>query len=61
MEAVEWKLNSPAVTFRRLTSDRPEPAAPEFGLFERDVYDQMIGIDPIPPSRSLRGTCPSAV
>ena len=30
VEAVEWELNGPSVEFRRLTSDRPEPAA--FGL-----------------------------
>ena len=54
VEAVEWKLNSPAVTFRRLTSDRPEPAAfRSLDCFERDVYDQMMGIDPIHPLAEL--------
>ena len=54
VEAVEWELGSPAVEFRRLTSDRPEPAAfRSLDCFERDVYDQMMGIDPIHPLAEL--------
>lgn len=54
VEAVEWELNSPSVTFRRLTSDRPEPAAfRSLDCFEQDVYDQMMGIDPIHPLAEL--------
>lgn len=54
VEAVEWELNSPAVVFRRLTSDRPEPAVfRSLDCFERDVYDQMMGIDPIHPLAEL--------
>lgn len=54
VEAVEWEVNSPSVTFRRLTSDRPEPAAfRSLDCFELDVYDQMMGIDPIHPLAEL--------
>ena len=54
VEAVEWPLDGPAVTFRRLTSDRPEPAAfRSLDCFESDVYDQMMGIDPIHPLAEL--------
>ena len=54
VEAVEWKVNGPSVEFRRLTSDRPEPAAfRSLDCFERDVYDQMMGIDPIHPLAEL--------
>ncbi|MDA0939538.1 MAG: hypothetical protein O2990_00915 [Bacteroidetes bacterium] len=54
VEAVEWELNSPSVVFRRLTSDRPEPAAfRSLDCFELDVYDQMMGIDPIHPLAEL--------
>ena len=54
VEAVEWELNGPSVEFRRLTSDRPEPAAfRSLDCFETDVYDQMMGIDPIHPLAEL--------
>ena len=54
VEAVEWLLNGSAVKFRRLTSDRPEPAAfRSLDCFESDVYDQMMGIDPIHPLAEL--------
>jgi hypothetical protein len=54
VEALEWELNSPSVVFRRLTSDRPEPAAfRSLDCFELDVYDQMMGIDPIHPLAEL--------
>ena len=33
VEAVEWPLDGSVVKFRRLTSDRPEPAFSELGLF----------------------------
>ena len=55
VEALEWPLNSPSVEFRRLTSNRPEPAAfRSVDCFERDVYDQMMGIDPIHPLAELK-------
>lgn len=54
VEAMEWSLGSPKVEFRRLTSDRPEPGAfRSLACFERDVYDEMMGIDPIHPLAEL--------
>jgi len=54
VEAVEWVVDGPSVEFRRLTSDRPEPAAfRSLNCFEADVYDQMMGIDPIHPLAEL--------
>ena len=54
VEAVEWPLDGSVVKFRRLTSDRPEPAAfRSLDCFESDVYDQMMGIDPIHPLAEL--------
>jgi hypothetical protein len=54
VEAVEWVVGGPSVEFRRLTSDRPEAAAfRSLDCFEADVYDQMMGIDPIHPLAEL--------
>ena len=52
-EAVEWRLDGPVVEFRRLAEVAPSPVVPQFGLFEKDVYDQMMGIDPIHPLAEL--------
>ena len=53
-EAVEWRLDGPVVEFRRLAGGGAEPGAfRSLDCFEKDVYDQMMGIDPIHPLAEL--------
>ena len=53
-EAVEWRLDGPVVEFRRLSGGGAEPGAfRSLDCFEKDVYDQMMGIDPIHPLAEL--------
>ena len=53
-EAVEWRLDGPVVEFRRLAGGGAEPGAfRSLDCFEEDVYDQMMGIDPIHPLAEL--------
>ena len=56
-EAVEWRLDGPVVEFRRLSGGGAEPGAfRSLDCFEKDVYDQMMGIDPIHPWPSFHVT-----
>ena len=53
-EAVEWRLDGPVVEFRRLAGGGAEAGAfRSLDCFEKDVYDQMMGIDPIHPLAEL--------
>ena len=53
-EALEWRLDGPVVEFRRLSGGGAEPGVfRSLDCFEKDVYDQMMGIDPIHPLAEL--------
>ena len=59
VEAVEWELNSPAVTFRRLTRTGLSRRHSGVWIASSATSDQMMGIDPIHPLAELHDTCPS--
>lgn len=54
VEVLEWVLGGPVVTFRPLPNSTSEAAAfRSLDCFEEDVYNAMMGIDPVHPLSEL--------